>query len=176
MISTAARLSRLQGRIWSQDVWKLGQKLVPAQSLFPATTSAFVVRHFHNTPQHLRQPREYDEVFKKSVEDPEEFWGNLGEDIDWYSPYTRVMDNSSPPFTKWWVISLVIINTSFLKLKSIGLELQSEIIFQPGVRNWSIMYRSNRSVNIHPPAFEFLENQCSNIPPPLPNGHSNAPS
>ena len=103
VMNTAARLSRLQGKIWSQDVWNLAQKPVPAQNLFP-TTSALVVRHFHNTPQHLRQLREYDEVFKKSIEDPEEFWGNLGEEIDWYSPYTRVMDNSNPPFTKWWVV------------------------------------------------------------------------
>ena len=101
VINTAARLSRFQARICPQNWWKSGKKLAPAQSLYPATLSR---RHFHNTPQQMRELREYDDVFKKSVEDPEEFWGNLGDEIDWYTPFTRVMDNSNPPFTKWWVI------------------------------------------------------------------------
>jgi len=40
-------------------------------------------------------------VFKKSIEEPEEFWGDLADEIDWYKPFAKVMDNSKPPFTKW---------------------------------------------------------------------------
>lgn len=105
VINTATYLSRLQGKILSQNAWKLGQKLVPAQRLYPASSALVNFgRHFHSSPQLLRLLREYDDVFKKSVEDPEGFWGELGDEIDWYSPYTKVMDNSNPPFTKWWVI------------------------------------------------------------------------
>ena len=103
VINTAARLSRLQGKFFPRNLWRSGQKLMPAQSLHPAI-SVVSGRHFHNTPQHLRKLREYDDVFKKSVEDPEEFWGDQGDEIDWFQPYTKVMDNSNPPFTKWWVI------------------------------------------------------------------------
>ena len=39
-----------------------------------------------------------------------------------------------------------------------------------------VMYQSNRSFNIQPRAFEFLENFCSNSPLPGPKICSNAPT
>ncbi|EDO49293.1 predicted protein [Nematostella vectensis] len=44
----------------------------------------------------------YDEAFKQSVEDPEGFWDDVAQGIDWYKPYTKVVDNATPPFTKWF--------------------------------------------------------------------------
>lgn len=44
----------------------------------------------------------YDEAFKSSVEHPEEFWAKAAQDIDWSTPCDRVLDDSKPPFYKWF--------------------------------------------------------------------------
>jgi len=43
-----------------------------------------------------------DAVFKRSIEDPEGFWGEAAQEIDWYSPWTTVLDSSNPPFYRWF--------------------------------------------------------------------------
>ncbi|XP_050454414.1 acyl-CoA synthetase short-chain family member 3, mitochondrial isoform X1 [Cataglyphis hispanica] len=45
----------------------------------------------------------YEEAYKKSLECPEEFWGEIGSCIDWSKPWQKVLDNSNEPFTKWFV-------------------------------------------------------------------------
>ena len=37
---------------------------------------------------------DYDRMYQESVRDPEEFWGRMGQRIDWMRPYTRVKDVS----------------------------------------------------------------------------------
>ena len=44
----------------------------------------------------------YDQVFKKSIENPEEFWGEAAESIDWYKKWDNVLDRSNPPFYRWF--------------------------------------------------------------------------
>ena len=100
LIQSAARLNRFQRKICSQSLWNSCQTVAQTQGLrwgaaLPTT------RHFHNSQQHERELREYDEVFKKSIEEPEDFWGGLADEIDWYKPFAKVMDNTKPPFTKW---------------------------------------------------------------------------
>ena len=56
---------------------------------------------FHSSSKRERRPFQYAEVFRESIADPETFWGEQAEDIDWFKPYLRVLDNSNPPFTKW---------------------------------------------------------------------------
>ncbi|HKK30149.1 MAG TPA: acetyl-coenzyme A synthetase N-terminal domain-containing protein, partial [Alphaproteobacteria bacterium] len=36
----------------------------------------------------------YDEMYRRSVEDPEGFWGEHGKRIEWFRPYTQVKDVS----------------------------------------------------------------------------------
>ena len=36
----------------------------------------------------------YDEMYKRSVEDPEGFWAEQAERIDWIKPFTKVKDAS----------------------------------------------------------------------------------
>ena len=43
----------------------------------------------------------YEEVYKRSIEQPEEFWDELAQDIAWFKPYEKVLDDSNSPFTKW---------------------------------------------------------------------------
>ncbi len=44
----------------------------------------------------------YDEVFAKSIEQPEEFWAEAAAAIDWYRPWDTVLDRSDPPFYRWF--------------------------------------------------------------------------
>lgn len=43
----------------------------------------------------------YEEVYKRSIEQPEEFWDEVAQDITWFKPYEKVLDDSNSPFTKW---------------------------------------------------------------------------
>jgi propionyl-CoA synthetase len=44
----------------------------------------------------------YDEVFKRSIQDPEGFWGEAAEAIHWYKKWDRVLDDSKKPFYRWF--------------------------------------------------------------------------
>ncbi|XP_053967782.1 acyl-CoA synthetase short-chain family member 3, mitochondrial [Anastrepha obliqua] len=44
----------------------------------------------------------YVDTYNRSISNPSEFWGELGRLVDWSKPWERVMDNSNPPFTKWY--------------------------------------------------------------------------
>ncbi len=47
--------------------------------------------------------RAYDEAYRRSIEDPEGFWGELAEAIDWTKTLgqgARRLDN--PPFYRWF--------------------------------------------------------------------------
>ncbi len=45
---------------------------------------------------------EYDEVFRASVENPEKFWLDAAQAVDWHRPPTRALDASRPPFYRWF--------------------------------------------------------------------------
>ncbi|TFW29464.1 propionate--CoA ligase [Duganella callida] len=45
----------------------------------------------------------YAEVYRRSVVTPELFWRDEAALIDWNSPWTQVLDYSSPPFARWFV-------------------------------------------------------------------------
>ena len=44
----------------------------------------------------------YDEVYAKSLSDPEGFWGAAAAEIHWDKPWDRVLDDSNPPFYRWF--------------------------------------------------------------------------
>ena len=45
----------------------------------------------------------YAEFYRTSIEDPETFWRKEAERIDWHVPFSRVLDDSRPPFARWFV-------------------------------------------------------------------------
>ena len=45
----------------------------------------------------------YDDLYKRSLEDPEAFWGEAAEEITWYKKWDKVLDDSNPPFYRWFV-------------------------------------------------------------------------
>jgi propionyl-CoA synthetase len=44
----------------------------------------------------------YDEVYSRSLSDPEGFWGEAAQSIHWDKPWDRVLDDSNPPFYRWF--------------------------------------------------------------------------
>ncbi len=45
----------------------------------------------------------YQEVFDRSVNDPQGFWGEAAEAITWHRRWDKVLDDSNPPFYRWFV-------------------------------------------------------------------------
>lgn len=45
----------------------------------------------------------YAEMHRRSVEDPQGFWGELAEELHWYKRWDRVLDESKAPFYRWFV-------------------------------------------------------------------------
>jgi propionyl-CoA synthetase len=41
-------------------------------------------------------------VYDRSLRDPEAFWAHAAEDISWVKRWDRVLDNTRPPFTRWF--------------------------------------------------------------------------
>ena len=53
----------------------------------------------------------YEQEFRRSLADPEGFWGDAAKDIDWYQVPTVVLDRSKPPFYRWFADG--VMNTCF---------------------------------------------------------------
>ena len=102
-VKHAARVRGLHGSVCSQNLWNIWRNVSSIRALGPGISAVVCNRQLHSSLPRARKLREYDEVFQKSIEDPESFWAEVADDIDWYTPYSKVMDNSDPPFTKWWV-------------------------------------------------------------------------
>ncbi len=47
--------------------------------------------------------QDYEAMYKRSMEDPEGLWGDLAGELDWYQKWDKVLDDSDPPFFKWFV-------------------------------------------------------------------------
>ncbi len=44
----------------------------------------------------------YSEVYRRSLDEPEEFWLEAAKAISWTRPPTRALDDSNPPFYRWF--------------------------------------------------------------------------
>jgi propionate--CoA ligase len=45
----------------------------------------------------------YEEVYRRSLEDPAGFWGELANELHWYRKWDKVLEDSNPPFYRWFV-------------------------------------------------------------------------
>ncbi len=48
-------------------------------------------------------PLEYEEAIRKGEEDFVSFWEEAAEELEWYKKWDKVLDDSDPPFYKWFV-------------------------------------------------------------------------
>jgi len=45
---------------------------------------------------------DYQNVYDRSISDPEGFWAEVAEDIHWYKKWDKVLDDSNKPFYRWF--------------------------------------------------------------------------
>jgi propionyl-CoA synthetase len=45
----------------------------------------------------------YEDAYRRSLADPEGFWGEAAKDIDWFAQPKQILDDSRSPFTRWYV-------------------------------------------------------------------------
>ncbi len=46
--------------------------------------------------------QDYDMEYRKSIEDPEIFWGGVAQELEWFTPWNKVLDWKYP-WAKWFV-------------------------------------------------------------------------
>ena len=44
----------------------------------------------------------YEDAFRRSLDDPAGFWGEAATAIDWYTQPETILDDSNPPFYRWY--------------------------------------------------------------------------
>ncbi|MGH8911034.1 MAG: acetyl-coenzyme A synthetase N-terminal domain-containing protein, partial [Acidimicrobiia bacterium] len=44
----------------------------------------------------------YAEVYRRSLDDPDGFWGEVAGAVHWDRGWDRVLDDSRPPFYRWF--------------------------------------------------------------------------
>ena len=44
----------------------------------------------------------FKEIYRKSIEDPENFWRKAADDIFWFKKPSKILNKSNPPFYKWF--------------------------------------------------------------------------
>jgi len=45
----------------------------------------------------------YRQLHERSLRDPAGFWSEAAEAIDWFEPWTQLLDDGNPPFYRWFV-------------------------------------------------------------------------
>ncbi len=51
---------------------------------------------------HVKSLEQYEAMYRRSVEQPEEFWAEAASELDWFAPWTRVLDGEGKD-AKWFV-------------------------------------------------------------------------
>ncbi|MBW2601926.1 MAG: propionyl-CoA synthetase [Deltaproteobacteria bacterium] len=80
--------------------------------------------------------KQYEETYKRSIEDPEGFWAEAAEDCHWYKRWDTVLDDSNKPFYRWFVGGEI--NTCYNALDyhiENGLGNQDALIYDSPVTN-----------------------------------------
>ena len=44
----------------------------------------------------------FNQIYQKSIKNPEKFWQAASEDIFWFKKPTKILNKSNPPFYKWF--------------------------------------------------------------------------
>src|SRR5207253_447785 len=63
--------------------------------IFPASP-AFAERAW------IKSRQQYDTLYRQSIDDPDTFWGNVGNELHWSTKWSKVLD-WQPPNARWYV-------------------------------------------------------------------------
>jgi len=58
-----------------------------------------------NVTAYMRQKgfKTYEELYDWTIKNPQEFWAEQAEELEWYQKWNKVLDESHAPFYKWFV-------------------------------------------------------------------------
>ncbi len=64
-------------------------------------------RKFCPVPQFVNQAKiagmdAYKEQYKKSIENPSKYWSSVANELHWFKPWDKVLDESNAPFYQWF--------------------------------------------------------------------------
>ncbi len=95
-------------------------------------------------------PKRLEEVRRKALEDPEGFFAEIAKELDWYRTWDKVLDDSNPPFYRWFVGGMI--NASYNAVDrhvKRGLRNKAAIIWEgePGDTRVLTYYQLYREVN-----------------------------
>ncbi|BCU66807.1 acetyl-coenzyme A synthetase [Sulfolobales archaeon HS-7] len=51
----------------------------------------------------LVSPEEYMRIHRMTIENSREYWESIAKELDWFKPWEKTLDDSDPPFYKWFV-------------------------------------------------------------------------
>lgn len=68
------------------------------------TTHSDEMKFYNPSKEIVRKAnvKDYDTLYKESVEDREGFWNTEAKKLDWYKKWDKVLDSSDKPFYKWF--------------------------------------------------------------------------
>ena len=46
--------------------------------------------------------QKFSKIYSNSIENPEEFWKKVSDDIFWFKKPLKILNKSNPPFYKWY--------------------------------------------------------------------------
>ena len=58
-----------------------------------------------NPPAHILEEahiKDYESIYKKSIENPDAFWAEVAQDITWFKPFSKVLEWNFP-YAKWFL-------------------------------------------------------------------------
>lgn len=89
-------LNRAPGQ--ARALWRYGTHEREDRYAIERRTGHSAVRPDENPPRISR----IQQAYKASIADPEAFWGGVAKELDWFSPWSRVLEWNYP-WAKWFV-------------------------------------------------------------------------
>ncbi len=93
---------------------------------------------------------EYEDMYARSVADPDGFWGEAGKRLDWIKPYTRVKNTSFEPGNisiKWYEDGVLNLSANCIDRHLATRGDQTAIIFEPDDPNGAVRQITYRELH-----------------------------
>ena len=94
--------------MWAKSVYWAPNKFSKLMQLCPSIKTLYGCHKLefrlasHSSVRSMSQgPSSYTEVFRRSMETPEEFWAEAAENLHWFKKWDRVVDRSREPLNQW---------------------------------------------------------------------------
>jgi acetyl-CoA synthetase len=68
---------------------------------------------------HIKSLKEYETLYRRSVDDPEGFWGEIARELHWFAPWTKVLDWKLP-HARWFVNGKINISYNCVDRHALG--------------------------------------------------------